>query len=372
MTIERNHNFLQPSQFLAWSNAGKSYGVLRITCNSLYLPSDNIRSLISLSFLQRFTNTEAYLESLAQSIRYFLCHNLQKFNQIPSGKLDIELLVFLFPSSRVQGCNDRFEGKCAGLSFIEWKRVVLLILHIWKMPCVIATPKARVAKFDNIYSNFKYDHKMMRELKNANEVRRHTSLVSPHSVRLSEWPSITQGMCKLASISALQQPQSQIYRRSTKNIVACWWWHTPRVSGALTDTSSFTPTSCRMWSKELVRDDYVTDPKRLASAISSLFSEFTWIFQSLSTRRFSYVAPPIMLTIECRMVNKTWARSPTSIKPMSFWCSFLGLHLTAHHSNNKMSNRIRHAYLNRRRSSGIQFSHNMAVAKRLDCLTYLV
>lgn len=48
--------FLQLSQVLAWWNAGKSYSVLRITCNSLCLPGDNIRCLISLSFLQRFTN----------------------------------------------------------------------------------------------------------------------------------------------------------------------------------------------------------------------------------------------------------------------------------------------------------------------------
>ena len=34
----------------------------------------------------------------------------------------------------------------------------------------MATPKARGCQFDNIYSNFKYDNNLMRELKKANDV----------------------------------------------------------------------------------------------------------------------------------------------------------------------------------------------------------
>ena len=43
--------------------------------------------------------------------------------------------------------------------------------------------------------------------------------------------------------------------------------------------------------------------------------------------------PPIMLTIEPRVVNKFCARSPTSFIHMSFWCPFLEYAPNHLHSN---------------------------------------
>lgn len=40
-----------------------------------------------------------------------------------------------------------------------------------------------------------------------------------------------------------------------------------------------------------------------------------------------------MLTIESKIVNKSWARTQISFKTMSFWSLFLDLHLPTHHSN---------------------------------------
>lgn len=45
-------------------------------------------------------------------------------------------------------------------------------------------------------------------------------------------------------------------------------------------------------------------------------------------------ASPIMLTIEPKVVNKFWTRSPISPELiMPFWCLFLESHLSRHHSN---------------------------------------
>ena len=81
-------------------------------------------------------------------------------------------------------------------------------------------------------------------------------------------------------------------------------------------------------------------------AISPKFSKFTWISNSLwkCTISFSNVFP-IMLTIESRTVYKIWARTQTSFKYTSLWCSFLDPH--PNHTSLKyrcllkVSNRIR-------------------------------
>ena len=44
-------------------------------------------------------------------------------------------------------------------------------------------------------------------------------------------------------------------------------------------------------------------------------------------------SPPILLTIEPRMFNHFWARSPVSFQHIPLWFPFLNLHITTHHSN---------------------------------------
>ena len=42
---------------------------------------------------------------------------------------------------------------------------------------------------------------------------------------------------------------------------------------------------------------------------------------------------PIVLTIECRVVNKIWRRTPIPFNHVSLCYPFLDPHLTTHHSN---------------------------------------
>ena len=40
---------------------------------------------------------------------------------------------------------------------------------------------------------------------------------------------------------------------------------------------------------------------------------------------------PILLIIECRIIDEFWASSPISCKQMFFWCQFLDPHVTTYH-----------------------------------------
>ena len=104
----------------------------------------------------------------------------------------------------------------------------------------------------------------------------------------------------------------------------------------------YAPTSCRIWSKQLVQYNYQIQDIHVA--ICLIISKFIWIFYSFikvkifMLVKWSYMSPQLCMQL-CWPLNLTcfsiisWARSLVSFRKFKKIneCPFLDLHLITHH-----------------------------------------